>query len=444
MRTPRLTLAGKFLLAICPFLITSSIGTAIQYVALHRAERAFEQAISQEHTFDVAARETATSAVRVGIGTLGYLRQPSPEQRQRAERARAQYWRNKARYDALLSSGETSPERLRLADAFDRFAQLSQTLIEQQDAAEPQRQRMAAAEQRWREAAQRAGRIASRHELGEVSRLLASSDSERRSYEAAIAPMTPAVDELLRLRDSLDELLEQGHRAAAELAASNQMAVIAAQKGITLVWIAAILQCTVGVAAILLLGRSVRRRIDRLSVATAAVSAGNLATRVPDAGGDELADLTRGFNQMADQLERTTVSRTQLEEQEAALRRSEQRQRLLVERLKDCAIFTVDSAGVITSWNAGAERLFGYGAGTAIGLELARLYSEPAELTARQHLDVAAGDGGHTVEATQVRRDGSTFLAEVSITPLDDIRRSAEHVVLVRDVTVQRATGLER
>jgi PAS domain S-box-containing protein len=44
---------------------------------------------------------------------------------------------------------------------------------------------------------------------------------------------------------------------------------------------------------------------------------------------------------------------------EAALRESEERTRLIIESVRDYAIFTIDTEGRITSWNAGAEAVFG-------------------------------------------------------------------------------------
>lgn len=447
MRFLRLTLAGKFLLAICPFLITSSIGTAIYYVALHKGEIAFEEAISQETTLDDAARETASAAVRVGMGALGYLHEPTPDQRHRAERARADYWKTKTRYDELLHRNVPSqPERERLSQAFERFAVLSQSLIDQQDKAEPARLRVNEAEMLWRkslDALSRAGGVPPRQLTIETQRQLTELDEAQAAYRDVLSTRDRDLEEFLHLRDRLDDLLDESHQIATDRTSSKRMAVIAAQKGITFVGITAIMQCTVGVAAILLLGRIVRRRIEQLTAAMVEISDGNLSARVPERGSDELADLTRGFNRMADQLERTTVSREELEDQEEALRLSEQRQRLLIERLKDCAIFTVGASGSITSWNAGAARLYGYNEGEVIAAPLQKLFGDIPEPVAEQ-LDLALRTGGLALEDNQRRKDGQPFLAEISITPLNDPKRAGEFVVLVRDVTAQRAAGLER
>jgi PAS domain S-box-containing protein len=105
-----------------------------------------------------------------------------------------------------------------------------------------------------------------------------------------------------------------------------------------------------------------------------------------------------------------------------ALRRSEERFRLIVEGAVDYAIFMLDPNGLIVSWNAGAQRIKGYQAAEIIGRHFRLFY--PREVAERgypeQELAIAAAQGRFEDEGWRVRKDGSTFWANVVITALRD------------------------
>jgi PAS domain S-box-containing protein len=105
-----------------------------------------------------------------------------------------------------------------------------------------------------------------------------------------------------------------------------------------------------------------------------------------------------------------------------ALRQSEERFRLLVEGVKDYAIFMLDSYGYITTWNEGARRIKGYEAEEIVGEHFSIFYTD--EDVERAHPDeelrVAATEGSYEEEGFRVRKDGSTFWASVLITALRD------------------------
>jgi PAS domain S-box-containing protein len=107
---------------------------------------------------------------------------------------------------------------------------------------------------------------------------------------------------------------------------------------------------------------------------------------------------------------------------EAALRQSEERFRLLVEGVQDYAIYSLDLNGVITSWNSGARRIKGYVAEEVIGQNFSRFYRpEDIErgLPARV-LQIARDEGHFQGEGWRIRKDGSQFWSSVVITPLRD------------------------
>jgi PAS domain S-box-containing protein len=105
-----------------------------------------------------------------------------------------------------------------------------------------------------------------------------------------------------------------------------------------------------------------------------------------------------------------------------ALRYSEERFRLLVEGLRDYAIFILDAEGRVSSWNVGAERIKGYVASEIIGSHISRFYSQEDILSGKpaQELGMAVRDGRVEDEGWRLRKDGSKFWANVVITALKD------------------------
>jgi PAS domain S-box-containing protein len=107
---------------------------------------------------------------------------------------------------------------------------------------------------------------------------------------------------------------------------------------------------------------------------------------------------------------------------ELALRESEERFRLLVENVRDYAIFMLDPEGRVVTWNEGAERLKGYKPEEIVGQQFSLFY--PAEDVASgkpQHeLEAAIAAGQSEEEGWRVRKDGSRFWASAVITALRD------------------------
>ena len=124
------------------------------------------------------------------------------------------------------------------------------------------------------------------------------------------------------------------------------------------------------------------------------------------------------------QVQDVTVQRGAEEE----LRRSEARFRLLVDNVEDYAIFMLSPAGLIESWNAGAQRIKGYTADEIIGRHFRTFY--PADVQASGHpereLELALRDGHYEEEGWRIRKDGSRFWATVLITAVHD--RNGRHV----------------
>lgn len=105
---------------------------------------------------------------------------------------------------------------------------------------------------------------------------------------------------------------------------------------------------------------------------------------------------------------------------EEALRLSEERFRVLVEEVKDYAIFMLDPSGHIQSWNEGAHKIKGYRAEEIIGEHFSRFYT-PEEIERGkpdEELRIAAAKGRWEEEGWRIRKDGSRFWASVVITAL--------------------------
>ena len=96
--------------------------------------------------------------------------------------------------------------------------------------------------------------------------------------------------------------------------------------------------------------------------------------------------------------------------------------RLLVESLRDYAVFALDETGHVMTWNAGAERFKGYMAEEIIGRHFSVFYPQSEIDAGRPEMELreAARVGRYEEEGWRLRKDGSRFWAHVVITPLRD------------------------
>jgi PAS domain S-box-containing protein len=118
------------------------------------------------------------------------------------------------------------------------------------------------------------------------------------------------------------------------------------------------------------------------------------------------------------------------------------RYRLLVEAVTDYAIYMLDDAGIVSSWNAGARRLKGYEAHEILGHHFSRFYPEADQRAGKPALALAtaAHEGRFEAEGWRVRRDGSRFWAHVVVDPIfDDGGDLVGFAKITRDLTERRA-----
>jgi PAS domain S-box-containing protein len=133
--------------------------------------------------------------------------------------------------------------------------------------------------------------------------------------------------------------------------------------------------------------------------------------------------------------------------QEELQRRSEERFRLLVEAVRDYALFMLDPRGFVSSWNAGAERIHGWRSEEISGKHFSHFYRSE-EITADRpwhELKQARESGRLLTEGWRVRKDGAKFLARVSLVPLFDAHQELYgYAHLTQDLTQERhAEALE-
>jgi PAS domain S-box-containing protein len=121
--------------------------------------------------------------------------------------------------------------------------------------------------------------------------------------------------------------------------------------------------------------------------------------------------------------------------------------RLLVDQVRDYAIFLLTPDGYVASWNTGAKRLKGYDAREIIGHSFERFYT-PEDRAAgrpRRLLGIAQSEGRVEDEGWRVRKDGTRFWADVVITALFDERGALiGYAKVTRDLTERRRAEEER
>ena len=141
--------------------------------------------------------------------------------------------------------------------------------------------------------------------------------------------------------------------------------------------------------------------------------------------------------------ERVADRARQLAATAAQLEETESRFHLLIDAVTDYAIFMLDTAGNVVSWNPGAERIKGYSSAEILGRHFSRFYTKDdrqKELP-RTALAMAARSGKYEAEGWRCRKDGTTFMASVVINAIRDASgRLLGFAKITRDITEKKAT----
>lgn len=198
-------------------------------------------------------------------------------------------------------------------------------------------------------------------------------------------------------------------------------------------WLAAICGLFGAIVAVLFLSKGIVARVHKVQRNAQRLALGQpLLPQPPE--NDEIGQLGT----------RLVEAGVLLAERERALRDNEERLRLIIDGVKDYGIFALDTAGHVTSWNVGAERIKGYTEQEILGQHFSVFYL-PQECP--QHpalaLSEATRDGHYMEEGWRCRQDGTHFWASVVITAQYDSTGALRGFSkITRDITDRRAAEL--
>lgn len=126
----------------------------------------------------------------------------------------------------------------------------------------------------------------------------------------------------------------------------------------------------------------------------------------------------------------------------AALEDEVRQFRLLLNGVTDYAIYMLDTAGTIKTWNQGGQRIKGYSQSEVVGSHFSRFYT-PEDVAAgapQRSLVVARNEGRFASEGWRVRKDGSRFYASVVIDPILSDGEIIGYAKVTRDITERLET----
>jgi PAS domain S-box-containing protein len=179
----------------------------------------------------------------------------------------------------------------------------------------------------------------------------------------------------------------------------------------------------------LVLSNSLQKRISDPIVALAATARTvserrDYSVRAPKLGPDELGVLTDAFNDMLTRIEQHAITSAFLS--------------AIVESSDD-AIIGKDLTGKVVSWNAGAERMFGYNAGEMVGSSIERLVAPDRPDEERRILENANRGETRLYETVRIRKDGSPVSLSLAVSPIRDAQGNIVGVSSIgRDITERK------
>lgn len=256
-----------------------------------------------------------------------------------------------------------------------------------------------------------------------VGNAQSSSSLTAQEVESALVANKLALDNVRRVIDQIQEqeaMVLDRRRALVDDVRNNFLALTAVSAFVGLLG---------SLAAVYLFSTGIVRRVSRLESNADRLARGELLTESPDEA-DEIGRLTQ----------RLVGASALLRKREDDLRASEERFRLVIERVRDYGIFTLDPGGIVTSWNLGAERIKGWQAEEILGQHFSRFYPEEThDRLPGEMLNRAFEQGAVEDEGWRLRKDGTRFWANVVITALRNEDGELQGFAKVtRDMTERR------
>ncbi|WP_460136322.1 ATP-binding protein [Pseudomonas sp. S1_E04] len=260
-----------------------------------------------------------------------------------------------------------------------------------------------------------------------LDEMLKDRDANPESISAILISNKHILD-ALRQHISTMLTLEESLLAERSIAASETR-----QRLLLSTWLAAVCGLFGAIVAVLFLSKGIVARVQNVQRNAQRLALGApLLPQPPE--NDEIGQLGT----------RLVEAGLLLAERERALRDNEERLRLIIDGVKDYGIFALDTAGHVTSWNNGAERIKGYTEQAIIGQHFSVFYL-PQECP--QHPDMALREatrnGDYAEEGWRCRKDGTRFWASVVITAQYDSTGALRGFSkITRDITDRRAAEI--
>lgn len=248
---------------------------------------------------------------------------------------------------------------------------------------------------------------AKRAGLGEIVRVSRGGTDLESSRAALESELSANRDVLERLGNQVDTIQR---REAVLLDQRRTKVDDVRSRFLMLTAVSALLGLLGSIAAVYLFSTGIVRRVRVLE--------GNAERLARGEKLDELPEEADEIGRLAQRLGRASAL---LRTREKDLSESEERFRLVVDRVRDYGIFALDIEGKVATWNLGAERIKGWQAGEILGKHFSSFYPpETRNFLPQQMMERAIQDGSAEDEGWRVRRDGTRFWANVVITALRD------------------------
>jgi PAS domain S-box-containing protein len=156
---------------------------------------------------------------------------------------------------------------------------------------------------------------------------------------------------------------------------------------------------------------------------------------------ESIAQVTRDEQQNPVRMFGVNLDITERKRIEEALRQAEDRLRTMIDSAKDYAIFSLDAVGRVTTWNTGAERVFGYSEAEIVGMEGSIIYTHEdqkqgiPEQENRKAVEVGYAEN----ERWHVRKGGSRIFVSGMVRPMwDEAGALRGFTKVARDVTERK------